>query len=134
MIKALIITHGELGMEMVKVCDAILESKSGITCITFDWREDGSHIIAEIERFVSQHADHEIIIFTDMFGGSPANISTKFFGPRVEVVSGINLPGLLKFLCYKDRGLTLPEITRIVKEGAIQGINVMSEYLGEKKP
>ncbi len=133
MIKPMIITHGGLGVEMVRVCEAILERESGITCITFDWREDGSHIIAEIDKFIRQHEEHDIIIFTDMFGGSPANISTKFFSQRVEVISGINLPGLLKFLCYQDRGLPLKEITRIVKEGAVQGINVMSEYLGDKK-
>jgi mannose/fructose-specific phosphotransferase system component IIA len=52
---------------------------------------------------------------------------------NIEIITGVNLPGLLKFLTYKDKDISFKEIVKIVKKGAIDGINLISEYLGEKK-
>jgi mannose/fructose-specific phosphotransferase system component IIA len=49
------------------------------------------------------------------------------------VVSGINLPGLLKFVSYRNKKTTLKELVKIIERGAIEGITIISEYLGEKK-
>ena len=51
----------------------------------------------------------------------------------MEVLSGINLPGLLKFFCYEEKNINFKETIKIVEQGAIEGINIISEYLGEKK-
>jgi PTS system mannose-specific IIA component len=118
---------------MVRVAEKILEQKLAIEAITFDWQGDGSSMVAQLEAFIARNQGHKIVIFTDMFGGSPSNISTRFIGPGVEVISGINLPGLLKFFCCEERNGNFRQIIKKVEQGAKEGINIISEYLGEKK-
>ncbi|MGE5340416.1 MAG: PTS sugar transporter subunit IIA [Candidatus Omnitrophota bacterium] len=131
MIKAFIITHGNIGKELISVAENILETPIDIECIPFDWKEDGSKSFSKIEHILKKHADDNIILFTDMFGGSPTNICFKFHSKQIEIITGINLPGLLKFLTAKDKKITFKELVREVKKGAIDGINIIGEYLGE---
>ena len=133
MIKSVIITHGNLGHELVQVAEKILEQKLDIEAITFDWQGDGSAIIAQLEKFIARNQGHKVVIFTDMFGGSPSNISTRFINANVEVISGINLPGLLKFFCCGEHNGHFRQIVKKVEQEAKDGINIISEYLGDKK-
>jgi PTS system mannose-specific IIA component len=133
MIKAIMITHGSLGKELIAVAEEILEEKSAIDCICFDWKEDGSRSVNKIENYLRKYNGQSIIIFTDMFGGSPTNICFKFHAKNVEIITGINLPGLLKFLTYRNKKMTFKAVVKEIKKGAIDGINVVGEYLGEKK-
>lgn len=133
MIKSVIITHGQLGREMVQVAEKILDRKLDIESIAFDWQGDGSAMIRQLEAFIARQAGHKVVIFTDMFGGSPSNVSTRFIGPNVEVISGINLPGLLKFFCCDEPNGAFRQMVKKVEQEAKNGINIISEYLGEKK-
>lgn len=133
MIKGLIITHGNLGQELISVAEAILEKKTDIEFIPLEWEEDGSRIINKIESFLKKNKDNKIIIFTDMFGGSPTNICFKYNNPNIEIITGINLPGFLKYLTYKNKDLSFKELVSVIKKGAMDGINIIGEYLGEKK-
>lgn len=132
MLKSLIITHGKLGEELIRVAEKILEKKSNIDCMGFDWQEDGSVIINKLESYLKKNKQHQIIIFTDMFGGSPSNICLPYINPNVEVITGVNLPGMLKYLTYKDKNLKFKELVKTIKKGTIEGRNVIGEYLGEK--
>jgi PTS system mannose-specific IIA component len=131
MIKAFIITHGNLGKELVAVAEGILETPVDIECIPFDWKEDGSKSLLRVENILKKHEKDDVVIFTDMFGGSPTNICFKFHKKNIEIITGINLPGLLKFLTYKDKKIDLKTLVKEIKKGAIDGINVIGEYLGE---
>jgi PTS system mannose-specific IIA component len=131
--KALIITHGDFGKELIAVAEGIMEEKADVDYFSFDWKEDGSETIPKFERYLRKNKDHNIIIFTDMFGGSPTNICFTFKRKNIEIITGVNLPGLLKYLTYKDKDMDFKEMAKIVKKGAIEGINLISEYLGDKK-
>jgi PTS system mannose-specific IIA component len=133
MIKAFIITHGNLGKELIDVAEEILEKKTDIDWISFDWKEDGSKSIQVVENHLEKYAGNDVIIFTDMFGGSPTNICFKYHNQNVEIITGVNLPGLLKFLTYRDKKMSFKAVVKEVKKGAIDGINVVGEYLGEKR-
>lgn len=133
MIKSVIVTHGNLGRELVQVAERILEQKLDIEVIAFDWQGDGSGMIAQLEAFIARHPGRKVVIFTDMFGGSPSNVSTRFVGPDVEVISGVNLPGLLKFFCCDAADGAFRQVVKKVEQEAKDGINIISEYLGEKK-
>ncbi|MCK5222493.1 MAG: PTS mannose transporter subunit IIA [Candidatus Aminicenantes bacterium] len=132
-IKGVIITHGELGKAIIDVADSILERKSDIECFRFEWDEDGTIIEKKIRVFLNKNKDSGIIIFTDMFGGSPANLSLRFNRPNLEIITGINLPGILKFLTYKEKKISFKELLKIVRDGARDGISIISEYLGDRK-
>lgn len=132
-IKSLIITHGDLGKELIKVSEKILERKIDVECMSFDWKEDGSLIINKLENYLKKNKKNKIVIFTDMFGGSPSNICLKYINKNIEVITGINLPGILKFLTYREKNLNFKDLVKTVSQGTKDGINIMGEYLGEKK-
>lgn len=68
-----------------------------------------------------------------MFGGSPTNISLKYANKKnIEIISGINLPALLKFYSYSNKKLPLKKLVSLIKQEAVNGINILSEILGEK--
>ncbi|MEN8154013.1 MAG: hypothetical protein ABFR75_08305 [Acidobacteriota bacterium] len=133
MIKGLIVTHGKLGEVLIEVAESILERKSGIESFNMGWNEDGSLIVKKIESYLNRNKENSVIIFTDMFGGSPTNLSLRFNSPQVEILTGINLPGILKFLTYKEKNIEFFELIKLVKNGSKEGINIISEYLGERK-
>ncbi len=68
------------------------------------------------------------MILTDLFGGTPANISLSFQGPRVEVVCGMNLPMLIKLAGCRN-GCSLSEVASMVKEYGQRHISLASEVL-----
>ncbi|MCP5108131.1 MAG: hypothetical protein GY950_32385 [bacterium] len=133
MIRGLIITHGNLGKELVSVTETILEEKVAIDSFPFDWQEDGTETFTKLKRYLDDNRDNNIVIFTDLFGGAPTNICFQFNRKNVEIITGVNLPGLLKFLTHKDKNMPFPELVKDIKKGAIDGINLISEFLGEKK-
>jgi mannose PTS system EIIA component len=133
MVKGLIITHGNLGRELVDVAERILEEKTDIESISFDWTGDGSETRRAIESFLKQHSGDHVIIFTDMFGGSPCNISTRYLNSKVEVISGVNLAGLLKYISIRARRMPFADLVKAISQETKDGITILSEYLGEKK-
>ena len=133
MVKGLLITHGKLGDHFISVAEKIMEEKINIDFFAVEWNENGSDIIKRIDNYIKTNKDQSIVIFTDMFGGSPSNICLRFIQPNIEVITGINMPGLLKFLTYRKKDIPFPKLIQIIKKGAIDGINIISEYLGDKK-
>lgn len=70
-----------------------------------------------------------VIIATDMFGGTPANVSMTFLEPQsVEVMTGVNLPMILKFFNSQET-IGLDELAGILKSYGQQSIALASEYL-----
>jgi PTS system mannose-specific IIA component len=66
-----------------------------------------------------------------MFGGTPTNVSLPFLSPKVEIVTGVNLPMLIKLTTLREGELV--EVARVVREQGKGAIYVASEIL-EKKP
>ena len=74
-----------------------------------------------------------VLILTDMFGGTPSNLSLCFFEEnRIEVVTGINLPMLIKFSTERKKG-TLSEIVSTIKEYGQKHILVASQILKKER-
>jgi PTS system mannose-specific IIA component len=69
-----------------------------------------------------------VLILTDLFGGTPSNISLSFQGHRVEVVCGMNLPMLIKLAGCRN-GCSLREAASMVKEYGQRHISLASEVL-----
>jgi len=109
MIGVLIITHGNLGNELIKVTKLIRGDMEGALAISVDETKGVENlkndIIAAIKKLDSGEG---VLILTDLFGGTPSNISLSFLEKeKVEVVTGVNLPMMLKVSERKDeRGLS----------------------------
>ena len=98
MFNILIITHGELCEELKASLEFVMGEKilRNIYTITIDKESrDFDTYANRISNFIID--DQKTIIFTDMFGGTPSNISLSFFKKdSVEIISGVNLPMLIK--------------------------------------
>jgi mannose PTS system EIIA component len=133
MIGVLITTHGNLGGELVRAAEMIKGSLKGVIHVCVDQTKDIEDIKKEISTSIKKLDQGQgVLILTDLFGGTPANISLSFLKDgKVEVVTGVNLPMLMKLTAQRE-GLTLKEFAAEVREYGIRNISVASEKLSKK--
>lgn len=130
-IGVIVASHCQVADEMVRAAELIVGRLEGFRAISIQ-----PHLAVEdtIRRFQDALKEVDrgrgVLILTDLFGGTPANIGLSFLGPKVEVVFGLNLPMLIKLAgCRKDH--TLVEVARLVKEYGRRHISIASEVLSK---
>lgn len=131
MVGLVVATHGNLGAELLVSAQMIIGPVRNAKAVSVsqdssmeDIRDDITVAIAEVGT-----DGKGVIIVTDMFGGTPANVSMTFLEPQlVEVLTGVNLPMLLKFFNSQE-SLGLDELAAILKSYGQQSIALASEYL-----
>ena len=133
MIGGLIVTHGRLAIELLNAAEMIVGEVHHITAVSLGWHDDvdmaTSMIAKALERVQSPEG---VLILTDMFGGTPTNISSTFLDQdKVEVVTGVNLPMLIKFAQIGE-GQTLAAAAKIVKEQGQSSIYIASDLLSPR--
>lgn len=110
MIGILVVTHRHLGDALIDCVDFILgERPVALKAISIDLRENAGDLRNKIEKGIKEvRSDKGVLILTDMFGGTPSNLSYAFLEEgHVEVISGVNLPILVKAVgVRKDKSLT----------------------------
>ncbi len=104
MIGIIVVTHGNIGCDMVSAVKNIIPEATHLTGVAVESNDPPESIRSEIANAIRRvDADGGILILTDMFGGTPSNICLSFLQPsRIEVVSGINLPMLVKLANLKE--------------------------------
>ncbi len=133
MIGVLITTHGNLGNELIKAAELIRGSLKGVLHVSIDQTKGVEDIKKEISTAIKK-LDHGqgVLILTDLFGGTPSNISLSFLKEgKVEVITGVNLPMLLKLPDIRE-GMSLREFAQYVKDYGIKNISLASEILNKK--
>ena len=108
MIGILIISHGTLGESLIHCAAHVMNKRPprlkqlGITA-----QDDPLLLLPQARKLVKELDDGEgVLILSDMYGGSPANIAGKLLVPgKVEGVAGVNLPMLIRVLTYRDKSL-----------------------------
>ena len=131
MIGIVVVTHGALAGELVNATRTIVGDIPAIAAVSIGWEDDMNIAREAIERAVAEVGGEEVLILTDMFGGTPTNVSLPFLSPKVEIVTGVNLPMLIKLTTLREGELV--EVARVVREQGKGAIYVASEIL-EKKP
>lgn len=99
MIGIVIVTHRNLGDAFIEAAEFILgEKPEAMESVSIDLKENAEKLRKKIAAAIkSVNRNRGVLIFTDMFGGTPSNLSYSFLEEkRVEVISGINLPILIK--------------------------------------
>jgi PTS system mannose-specific IIA component len=84
----------------------------------------------KIERALAEVGGGDVLILTDMFGGTPTNVSLPFLSSSVEIVTGVNLPMLIKLIGLREGDLL--EVARVVRDQGKGAIYVASEILEKK--
>jgi PTS system mannose-specific IIA component len=131
MIGLVVATHGNLGAELLASAQMIIGPVLNARSVSINQENSMEDIRDAIDKAVKEVTSDEagVIIVTDMFGGTPANVSMTFLEPQsVEVLTGANLPMLLKFFNSQE-SLGLDELAGILKSYGQQSIVLASEYL-----
>ena len=129
MIGVLVITHGNLGSELIKSAEMIKGPQPGLHSVSINSEKGVEDIKKEITGAIKKADSGDgILILTDLFGGTPSNISLSFMREgKVEVVTGVNLPMLLKLEIRKDKSLA--ETASFIKDYGRKNISLASEIL-----
>ncbi|MHB8769649.1 MAG: PTS sugar transporter subunit IIA [Syntrophales bacterium] len=133
MIGVLVTTHGNLGSELIKAAELIRGSLKGIVHVSVDQKKGVEDLKKEINTAIKKLDQGQgVLILTDLFGGTPSNISLSFLKEgKVEVITGVNLPMLLKLPDIRE-GMQLKEFARLIKDYGIKNISLASEILSKK--
>jgi len=133
LIGALIVTHGQLAYELLNAARKI---ESGaevdhIEAVPLEWTDTVDEAREKIAQALARLGDGDgVIIFTDMFGGTPSNISLSFLEKdRVEIITGVNLPMVVKFATLQQDGKDLTAVAHTISEKGSKAIRVASELL-----
>lgn len=129
-IAGVIVTHGHLAGELLAAAEMIIGPISHITAVSIGWHDDVDAVRDEVQRAIARVSQGVgVLLLTDMFGGTPTNIASMFLETgKVEVITGINLPMVIKLAGQPASG-SLNEIARRVCELGRQGIYVAGDLL-----
>ncbi len=139
MIGVVVVTHGQLATELLNAAETIVGDLPQFTAVSIGWHDDVDDAREEIKQAIArvQGADG-VLILTDMFGGTPANLALTFLeADHVEVMTGVNLPMLIK-LAGAQKSSNLLVVAREMREHGRNAIWVASDLLrsetkGEEK-
>ena len=134
MIGVVVVTHGQLATELVNAAEMIVGDLPQFTAVSIGWHDDVNNAREEIAQAIERvRGDEGVLVLTDMFGGTPSNIGMTFLETdRVEVITGVNLPMLIK-LAGARQSSGLLSVAKAMREHGRNAIWVASELLrGEK--
>ncbi len=127
----IVVAHGDYAAALLRTAEFILGPLTDCTSISIDVAYDVEDTVKRLEDAASRlNKGTGVIILTDMFGGTPTNLSLALLAKHnVEVVTGVNLPMLLKVFTSRTQPLT--ELAHIAEDAGKNGIVVAGSMLGK---
>ena len=136
-----VVTHGQLAAELVNSAEMIVGDLPQFAAVSIGWHDDVDNAREEIGRAIERvrvssgdtpEEPADVLVLTDMFGGTPANLGVTYVNPHVEVITGVNLPMLIK-LARPPKETNLLTLARDMREHGRNAIWVASDLLrGDK--
>ena len=129
-----IVTHGNLGAELLKVLEHVVGHQEKIEVVSIGPEDDMEETRLNILKSVNDvNCGKGAIVLTDMFGGTPSNLAISIMeGSNIDVIAGINLPMLVKLASVRST-LTFAEAVDQAKEAGQKYIMTASQILGQEK-
>jgi len=129
MIGIVLVAHAGVAGELLAAAEMIVGKLELVEAVGIAPEASAVTVMAAIKDAVARVSGDGAIIMTDMFGGTPSNMSLSFLEEgRVEVLTGVNLPMLIR--CTQDRSrLGVGELALKLKESGREGISVAGDYL-----
>jgi len=127
----LIVTHCQLGKELINAAELILGKINNISDVSITDTATNEDILKSIEEKISFFRDkgYNVLILTDMFGGTPSNLSLSFLEKdSVEVITGVNLPMVIAAVSARDSS-ELSELGRIVQEEGQRSVKMAGKLI-----
>jgi len=135
MIGIVVAAHGGLAEALVKTARTVFPEGAPVEAVGITENDDAAGYDLRLHEAVQRvGAEHGVLVLTDMFGGTPSNVGlTMHQAGRVEVLTGANLPMLIKAMQLAMKHADLAVISKQVKEYGQRSIAVASEVLGVGK-
>ena len=129
-----IVTHGNLGAELLKVLEQVVGHQEKIEVVSIGPEDDMEETRLNILKSVNDvNCGKGAIVLTDMFGGTPSNLAISIMeSSKVDVIAGVNLPMLVKLTSVRST-LTFTEAVDQAKEAGQKYIMTASQILGQEK-
>ena len=134
MIGVVVVTHGQLATELVNATETIVGDLPRFAAVSIGWHDDTEDAHDEIAQAIGRVDEGAgVLILTDMFGGTASNLAMSCLSPgKVEVITGVNLPMLIKLANLPEQSDLLAS-AREMREHGRNAIWVASDLLrGEK--
>lgn len=133
-IGGVIVSHGQVANELLVAAETVVGELNHIAAVSIDWNDDVETAKNEISKAIKKVSQgNGVLLLTDMFGGTPTNISAMFMTENhIEIVTGVNLPMVIK-LASQNKESSLEEMAKEVEEQGKQAIYRASELLAPTK-
>ena len=135
MIGIVIVTHCQLGEALIEAAEFIIGERPGsLESISIDLSENAEKLRNKISRGIKKVEGQEgVLILTDMFGGTPSNLSYSFLEEgRIEVLSGVNLPVLIQAANLREK-MKLDQLASDLESFGKKSISLASGILKGNK-
>ncbi len=135
MIGVVVVTHGQLATELVNSAEMIVGDLPQFTAVSIGWHDEVNDAREDIEEAIERvRAEDGVLLLTDMFGGTPSNLGMTFLETdRLEVITGVNLPMLIKLASLRS-SKDLIGVAREMRDHGRGAIWVASDLLRGEKP
>ncbi len=127
----LVVAHGDLPDTLVRVVEKILGAKLSVEPVSVGWDDDmGKSREKILEAVTRANRGRGVLILTDMFGGTPTNVTLPFLkAGDVEIVTGVNLPMMVKVPNIQQGGGSLREAADRLRDVGQRAIQLATHYL-----
>lgn len=135
MIGKLILTHGGLARELLSAAQTISGRLAAFEAVSLDWNDGLDEAKAQIAAALQRLDEGEgVLILTDMYGGTPCNVASLFYQPgKVEILTGVNLPMVLRLACQNVEDGGLSKMARRLQEKGQQSLCLVSDKVPGSK-
>ena len=133
MVGLVVVCHEDMGAELVKAAEMIVGRIEAVETVSVKQDSAPETLRDRVQNAIRNvNGKDGVMLMTDMFGGTPSNISLAFLGETAEVVSGVNLSMIIKFANHREEK-PLAELATLVQEAAQKSIVIASQMLKGKK-
>lgn len=129
MVGKLILSHGDLAAELLRATETIAGKADGFVALSVPWEQDCSTVEGLIRNAVEALDQGDgVLILVDMFGDTPCNLARALLRPgKVEIVTGINLPLIVRLACAPGAPPTLHELAQWAVGKAQGGVRLLDQ-------
>lgn len=132
MIGIVVAAHGQLAQALVTTARLVVPQAESVISVSVESGDNSANFESKLDDAIAHLKDTSgVLVLTDMFGGTPSQISmTKHNTGRVEVITGASLPMLIKALQISSQEISLFDAAKQIKQSGTRAIVIATEVLG----
>jgi PTS system mannose-specific IIA component len=125
----IVVAHAGIAKELINAAEMIVGKIDGAASVEIKPEDSADEIRSALSAAISAVSSENIIIMTDMFGGTPSNMSLSLLKEgQIEVLTGVNLPMLIRFASDRER-FGVAELAAHIRDSGREGVTIAGDYL-----